>query len=413
MAASKRAADVLGRIAAHNAGREPERLRMKYAKMASDPFVFFRGSCHLFYGDWPDHDVLDEAPLAWISGDLHLENFGSYRGANRLVYFDITDFDEAALAPASWEVARCATSLLLAAADLRLDRTASERLVRAYLDAYADALTKGKALWVERATATGMVRKLLRGLRKRRRGDFLAARVERARRTATLRIVKGKTLPASPAQKNAVSALFEQLDREDGPASRFFRPLDVARRVAGTGSLGLQRYSVLMEGKGPPDGYWLADLKEAMPSALVPALERRGFRQQSWSGEAKRVVSIQRRCQAVPAALLQAVRFAGTSWILKELQPTEDRLSFKPGRTAPRQLGAAVDTFAQVTAWAQLRGSGREGSAIADALIAFGARRDWREAVLRQARRYAATVRQDWEAFRAAWLAGARPLAGP
>jgi len=158
MAASTRAADVLSRIVAHNAGREPERLRMKYAKMASDPFVFFRGSCHLFYGDWPDHDVLDEAPLAWISGDLHLENFGSYRGANRLVYFDITDFDEAALAPASWEVARCATSLLLAAADLRLDRTASERLVRAYLDAYADALTKGKALWVERATATTLPR---------------------------------------------------------------------------------------------------------------------------------------------------------------------------------------------------------------------------------------------------------------
>ena len=383
MALSTRAADVLSRIAAHNAGREPERLRMKYAKMASDPFIFLRGSCHLFYGDWPDRDALDEAPLAWISGDLHLENFGSYRGANRLVYFDITDFDEAALAPASWEVARCATSLLLAAADLRLDRTASERLVRAYLDAYAGALNKGKALWVERATATGMVRKLLRGLRKRRRGDFLAARV---------------------------AALFERLDRADGPASRFFRPLDVARRVAGIGSLGLQRYSVLMEGKGPPDGYWLADLKQAMPSALVPALERRGIRQQSWAGEAKRVVSIQRRCQAVPAALLQAVRFDGTSWILKELQPTEDRLSFKPGKTAPRQLGAAVDTFGQVTAWAQLRGSGREGSAIADALIAFGARRDWREAVLRHARGYAATVRQDWEAFRAAWLAGASEL---
>jgi uncharacterized protein (DUF2252 family) len=142
MAASTRAADVLSRIAAHNAGREPERLRMKYAKMASDPFIFFRGSCHLFYDDWPDRHALDDAPLAWISGDLHLENFGSYRGANRLVYFDITDFDEAALAPASWEAARCATSLLLAAADLRLDPP-SERMVRA-LCGLADALVKGQ-----------------------------------------------------------------------------------------------------------------------------------------------------------------------------------------------------------------------------------------------------------------------------
>jgi uncharacterized protein (DUF2252 family) len=70
-----------------------------------------------------------------------------------------------------------------------------------------------------------------------------------------------------------------------------------------------------------------------------------------------------------------------------------------------------VDTFGQVTAWAQLRGSGREGSAIADALIGFGARRDWRAAVLRHARHYAAVVRQDWKAFRVAWLAGASELA--
>src|SRR5215475_7178169 len=105
MAAARRAAEVIERIAALNAGREPERLRMKYAKMASDPFIFFRGSCHLFYDDWPARHELDDAPLGWVCGDLHLENFGSYRGENRLVCFDITDFDEAALAPVTWDVA--------------------------------------------------------------------------------------------------------------------------------------------------------------------------------------------------------------------------------------------------------------------------------------------------------------------
>jgi uncharacterized protein (DUF2252 family) len=408
--ASKRATDVLKRIAAQNAGREAERLRMKYEKMASDPFVFFRGSCHLFYDDWPEKTALDEAPLAWICGDLHLENFGSYRGENRLVYFDITDFDEAALAPATWDVARFATSLLLAATDLALDHAASERLARGYLDAYAAALAKGKALWVERATATGMVRKLLRTLRRRKRADFLAARVVRERGALLLRMIEGKTLPATKQQKAAVSALFERVGRADD-RERFFRPLDVARRVAGTGSLGVRRYSVLMQGKGAPDGYSLADLKEALPSAVVPALERRGFAQPKWIGQAKRVVSIQRRCQAVSAALLHAVRFDNRSWVLRELQPTEDRLSFKPGKTSPRQLADAVATFGQVTAWAHLRGSGREGAAVADALIAFGARRDWREATLRHARSYAAVVRDDWAAFRDAWKAGEVKLA--
>ena len=84
------------RIRSFNDEREPERLRIKFDKMAADPFSFFRGTCHLFYADWPKHTPLDEAPAAWLCGDLHLENFGSYKGDNRLTYFDINDFDEAA-----------------------------------------------------------------------------------------------------------------------------------------------------------------------------------------------------------------------------------------------------------------------------------------------------------------------------
>jgi hypothetical protein len=70
------------------------------------------------------------------------------------------------------------------------------------------------------------------------------------------------------------------------------------------------------------------------------------------------VVSVQRRCQAVSAALLQAVKFDGVSWVLRELQPTEDRLAFTPGKTAPRQLAAAVDMFGQITAWASCAAAG-------------------------------------------------------
>jgi uncharacterized protein (DUF2252 family) len=43
------ALDVAGAIAQFNAGREPERLQLKYRKMRSSAFAFFRGSCHLFY----------------------------------------------------------------------------------------------------------------------------------------------------------------------------------------------------------------------------------------------------------------------------------------------------------------------------------------------------------------------------
>ena len=94
-----------------NAGREPERLAMKYRAMRASTFAFLRGSCHLFYDRLPRGGVFKSAPAVWVCGDLHLENFGSYKGDNRQVYFDVNDFDESALAPASWDLVRFLTSL--------------------------------------------------------------------------------------------------------------------------------------------------------------------------------------------------------------------------------------------------------------------------------------------------------------
>ena len=111
---------IIERIQSFNADREPERLALKYQRMRANAFAFFRGTCHLFYEDWVKGGPLDAAPLAWLSGDLHLENFGSYKGDNRLGYFDLNDFDEAFLAPASWDLARFTTSLYLAADALKI-----------------------------------------------------------------------------------------------------------------------------------------------------------------------------------------------------------------------------------------------------------------------------------------------------
>ena len=60
-----------------NAGRDPERLQLKYHAMRTNPFVFLRGTCHLFYNRLPHEGVFKSALLAWVCGDLHLENFGS------------------------------------------------------------------------------------------------------------------------------------------------------------------------------------------------------------------------------------------------------------------------------------------------------------------------------------------------
>src|SRR5271170_3294349 len=94
------------RIQEFNAPLLPNMVKLKYKAMAENAFSFFRGTCHLFYQDLSQKNDLPPSPLAWLCGDLHLENFGSYKGDNKLVYFDLNDFDEGILAPANWELAR-------------------------------------------------------------------------------------------------------------------------------------------------------------------------------------------------------------------------------------------------------------------------------------------------------------------
>ena len=62
------------------------------------------------------------SPQTWIWGDLHIENFGSFKSDNRSVYFDLNDLDEAVLAPASWELARIVTSIFIAFESLEIEQ---------------------------------------------------------------------------------------------------------------------------------------------------------------------------------------------------------------------------------------------------------------------------------------------------
>jgi uncharacterized protein (DUF2252 family) len=135
---------VVARIAGFNAGREPERLALKYRAMCASAFSFFRGTAHLFWEDAREQrGSIPDSPHVWACGDLHLENFGSYRGANGLAYFDLNDFDEAALAPATWELARIVTSIYVAAPSLTLDRSAATMLATSFLSSYQAALADG------------------------------------------------------------------------------------------------------------------------------------------------------------------------------------------------------------------------------------------------------------------------------
>ncbi len=371
---------------------------MKYAKMAQSPFIFLRGACHLFYEALPESSLFRDAPLGWCCGDLHFENFGSYKGDNRLVYFDINDYDEAALAPVTWDVVRLLTSIQCGADALNATRAEALAVSETCLAAYRRALAEGKPLWVERDTSVGLVNALLTDLRGRERADFLDKRTIRKGRRRSLILDGVKGLPASDAQKKAVTEFMDRFAATQ-PNPKFFEIVDIGRRIAGTGSLGVERFVVLVEGKGSPDGNYLIDIKEAKPSALVPHLARLGIGQPAWPDEASRVVAVQKRMQAIDHAFLQPVKLDGVPCILKGLQPSEDRVAIGEWGKKLDRLKEVVTVMGRILAWDQLRASGRSGAATADELIAFAQRGEWAATMLEAASEMTAATQQQWKIF--------------
>lgn len=389
---------IIEKISLNNAGRDPERLAMKYAKMAQNPFIFLRGACHLFYEALPDSPLFRDVPLAWCCGDLHFENVGSYKGGNRLVYFDINDYDEAALAPVTWDMVRLLTSIQCGADALNATHAETLAVGQSCLDAYRSALIDGKPLWVERETSVGLVNTLLTTLQNRERAAFLDKRTIRKTHRRSLILDGVKALPASEEQKEMVTQFMDHFAATQ-PDQKFFQVLDIGRRIAGTGSLGVERFVVLVEGKGSPDGNYLLDIKEAKPSAMMPHLARLGIKQPAWTDEASRVVSVQKRMQAVDHAFLHPVKLDGLSCILKGLQPTEDRVAIGEWGKKLDRLKEVVSIMGRILAWDQLRASGRSGSASADELIAFAQRGDWMAEMLDAANEMTLTTQQHWKIF--------------
>jgi uncharacterized protein (DUF2252 family) len=397
--------DVTDRILQYNADRDPERLARKFAAMRATPFTFFRATAHLFYEARDLLDPVADAPSVWSSGDLHLENLGCYKGDNGLAYFDLNDFDEAGLAPLTWDLVRLVASALLGAGPGTLSPADRTDIARTMLRYYGEHLREGKARWIERATAEGPVRQLLRQAKRRTRRALLANRTERSGPSRIFRLEVGRHHPALKSEHRGVKVLLERVGRaHHDPA--FFRTRDVVRRVAGMASLGIPRFAVLVEGRGSPNNNYLLDLKAAVPSTLANASP---VRQPSWASEAERVVTVQNWVQAVSPALLMPVKWGRHSLVLRELQPTADRLRAAQWRLRGEELDHLIRAVTGVTAWGHLRAAGRRGADGIDALVAFGESSRWRRPVLAAARAMARRTLDEWKAFRAADSVSAEP----
>ena len=258
---------------------------------------------------------------------------------------------------------------------------------------------------MERDTAQGLVKQVLESLKNRSREEHLDGRTERKKRGRRVIRCDGKRALAVNDEERARVARLIGAFAADQPDSSFFEVLDVAHRIAGTGSLGVERYVVLVEGKGSPNDNYLLDLKQTLPSSLERHLKTK---QPAWPSQAHRVVALQRRLQAVSMRFLHPIARRRTSYVLRALQPSEDRVALDAPKVGLDKIREVVEEMGRLVAWAHLRSAGRQGSAIADELIDFGAsRKKWQGDLMLAARECAKQARKDWAAYCAAYDRGA------
>ena len=395
------------RIKKFNSDRIPRYVALKHQQMAENAFRFFRGTCHLYYEDLGSRKTLPPYPVSWVCGDLHLENFGSYKGDNRLVYFDLNDFDEGLLAPVDWEVSRIVTSIFVGFESLGIKRKEAESMANYFLKIYATTLSRGKARYLEHQTANGIVKTFLEKVAGRKQKELIRQRTEDGRGDKLqLRLDNVRFFPIDKTETISRKTLMAHLTQwmQQYPMLKGrYQVIDACYRVAGTGSLGVKRYAFLLRNSKDPKKHLLIDMKEAKPSALRPYLSNP---QPAWSCEAERIVAIQDRMQNVNPALLSTTMFAGDSYVVKELQPTADKIDFLVIRDRPKDITCVIEDMAFLTASAQLRTAGRQGAAVPDDLIAFGRDGYWQKGLLEYAQDYAEQVKRDYQEFFKAYKNG-------
>lgn len=383
-----------GRIKTFNSNRDPKKVLLKYATMKLDAFRFFRGTCHLFYEDLYKKNTLPKSPAVWMCGDLHIENFGSFKGSDRLVYFDLNDFDEAILSPAAWEVSRLLCSVVVAARTAEYSKAHIQKLTTSVLKGYTFRLQQGKGMTVETATGDGLIKTLLEKVEIRKESKLLKQRTSKVYRYSRLQIDNLKSFAIHSSTRKEVLKAVKQLLKSK-TSDRKWKALDAVYRVAGTGSIGIERYAVLVQDAVTLKKLIL-DVKEAMDSSLQDYTD---IHQPKWKNNGDRIVHIQNRMQYVCPSWLDRLRIKQKWFVIKEIQPVADGIEFISFKAEMDKQEKLLYTLGQLTASAQLRSSGREGSAITDALISFGTDVSWQKSVTYYASKYALQVEKDYLEF--------------
>jgi uncharacterized protein (DUF2252 family) len=234
-----------------------------------------------------------------LCGDAHVLNFGLWATPERNLSFDLRDFDETLPGPFEWDVKRLAASLVVAARENRVRPARAAAAVTAGVEAYGRRIRRYATMpeldiWYDGVPVDRFIRYFEPADRGR-----VSVHIEKKRKRRTSRGAFAKLtamahgrprITADPPVRVTIgddeqAALVDQLLTEyrltlqDDRRSLFdrFTEVDVVRQVVGVGSVGMQVYLVLLEGRTGADPLFL-QVKQAGPSVYEAHLQPSRYR---------------------------------------------------------------------------------------------------------------------------------------
>ncbi len=249
----------------HTEVLEPD-LDLKHQHMKESLFMFLRATFYRWVQVWPEVcSDLVTAPKVLAVGDLHVENFGTWRDAEGRLIWGINDFDEAYEMPYANDLIRLAASAAVAIEEKHLAIN-KKSACEAIMDGYIEGMKNGGQPYVLEEENDWLRRIALGELRDP---------VHFWKKMDSLELVKG-SIPLSAA--DALQHLLPEKDLR----------CKIVRRIAGLGSLGHERLVAIAEWHGgriareakalaPSSCYWVGEDNGA-PEIMYPTIVSRAVR---------------------------------------------------------------------------------------------------------------------------------------
>ena len=379
-------------------GRVPALVKLKYELMADSPFGYFRGAVPVMAADLsalPNTGIVSQ-----LCGDAHVRNVGAYAAPDGRLVFDINDFDESIRGPFEWDLKRMAASISLAGRgsghkDSAIRRAVEQCILRytAQMKVFSKMphLQVGHFL-VHRFSKVEPVHSALLKAERATPLHTLEQLTEpdtvKAGTTRRFKEIKPMLTRVSKSQADAVIASLEpyreMLEPQRQHLLSFYRPVDVAFKVVGTGSVGLRDYCIYFEGNGPGDPLFL-QVKEEPASGYNAYLPN--AHPDPHNG--KRVADGQRAMQLQSDPFLGWTNIGSRQYLVRQLNDHKGSIDLED------LAGSGLTAFAEVCGELLSRGHARSCD---PAVIAgyLGSGSGFAEAVSKFGLLYADQTEKDW-----------------